>query len=145
MQYAVDASVAAKWFIPASHKENAERLLSGFLEDGVKLMAPDLLVVELANLLWVRSTLRGDISEIQAARAYESFLALGLDLWPSTTVAAAALKLAAEGKHKVYDMMYVALARREGCQLITADAKLINKLGAKFPFVRWIGDFWSEG
>jgi hypothetical protein len=36
MQYAVDASVAAKWFIPESHKENAERLLSGFLEDGIK-------------------------------------------------------------------------------------------------------------
>jgi len=98
-------------------------------------------VPKLANLLWVRSTLRGDISEIQAARAYESFLALGLDLWPSRTIAAAALKLAAGGKHKVYDMMYVELARREGCQLITAGEKLINKLGTKFPFVRWIGDF----
>ena len=141
MQYAVDASVAAKWFIPESHKENAERLLSGFLEDGIELIAPDLLVVELGNLLWVRSTLRGDISEIQAARAYESFLALGLDLRPSSTVAAAALKLAAEGKHKVYDMMYVALAHREGCELLTADEKLINKLGRRFPFVRWIGDF----
>ena len=68
-------------------------------------------------------------------------MALGLDLQPSSTVAAAALKLAAEGKHKVYDMMYVALALHEGCELITADEKLINKLGRKFPFVRWIGDF----
>jgi predicted nucleic acid-binding protein len=105
------------------------------------LIAPDLLVVELGNLLWVRSTLRGHISENQAAEAYESFLALGLDLRPSSTVATAALKLAAEGNHKVYDMMYVALARREGCELITADEKLINKLGARFPFVRWIGGF----
>lgn len=111
--------------IPEPHKENAERLL----------------VVEVANLLWVRSTLRGDISEIQANKGYESFLALGLDLRPSSTVAAAALKLAAEEKHRVYDMMYLAVALREGCELITADEKLINKLGMKFPFLRWIGDF----
>jgi predicted nucleic acid-binding protein len=141
MQYVVDESVAAKWFIPESHKENAERLLSGFLEGGIKLIAPDLLVVELGNLLWVRSTLRGDISETQATTAYEFFLALGLDLRPSSTVAAAALRLAAEGKHTVYDMMYVALAHRESCELLTADEKLIHKLGRKFPFVRWIGDF----
>jgi predicted nucleic acid-binding protein len=141
MQCAVDASVAAKWFIPESHKENAERLLSGFLQGEIELIAPDLLVVELGNLLWVRSTLRGDISEIQAAEAYESFLALGLDLRPSSTIAAAALKLAAEGKHAVYDMMYVAVALQEGCELVTADEKLIHKLGKKFPFVRWIGDF----
>jgi predicted nucleic acid-binding protein len=57
------------------------------------------------------------------------------------TIAAAALRLAAEENHKVYDMMYVALAQYEGCDLITADQKLVNKLSARFPFVRWIGDF----
>jgi len=99
------------------------------------------LVVEVGSLLWVRSTLRGDISETQAARSYEAFLALGIDLRPSMTIAAAALRLAAEENHKVYDMMYVALAQYEGCDLITADQKLVNKLSARFPFVRWIGDF----
>jgi predicted nucleic acid-binding protein len=141
MQYAVDASVPAKWFIPESHKENAERLLRAFLEGRMQLIGPDLPVVELGNLLWVRSTLRGDISEVQAARAYESFLALGLDLRPSSSVATAALKLAADGKHKVYDMMYVAVALHEDCELITADEKPINKLGSKFPFIRSIADF----
>jgi predicted nucleic acid-binding protein len=141
MQYVVDASVAAKWFLPEPHKENAERLLSGFLEEKIKLIGPDLLVVEVGNLLWTRSTLRGDISEIKATQSYDAFLALGFDLRPSSTLAAAVLKLAAEEKHSVYDMTYVALAQHEGCELITADEKLINKLRAKFPFVRWIGDF----
>src|ERR1700691_1151012 len=69
------------------------------------------------NLFWVRSTLREEISETQAAS-----------------------KLAVEAKHKVYDMMYVAVGVYEVCDLITADEKLINKLGMKFPFLRWIGD-----
>jgi hypothetical protein len=43
MQYAVDASIAAKWFIPEPHKDNAERLLRDFLEDRIQLIGPDLL------------------------------------------------------------------------------------------------------
>ena len=35
----------------------------------------------------------------------------------------------------VYDCLYVALAEREGCQLITADDKLVRKMQPRFPFV----------
>lgn len=35
----------------------------------------------------------------------------------------------------VYDCLYVALAEREGCSLLTADAKLVSKLSAQFPFI----------
>jgi predicted nucleic acid-binding protein len=35
----------------------------------------------------------------------------------------------------VYDCLYVALAEREKCELITADDKLVKKLQPHFPFV----------
>ena len=35
----------------------------------------------------------------------------------------------------VYDCLYVALAEREGCELVTADAKLLTSLGVTFPFI----------
>jgi predicted nucleic acid-binding protein len=35
----------------------------------------------------------------------------------------------------VYDCLYVALAEREGCELITADDKLLKGLAAQFPFI----------
>ena len=35
----------------------------------------------------------------------------------------------------VYDCLYVALAEREGCELVTADAKLVTALGAAYPFI----------
>jgi predicted nucleic acid-binding protein len=34
-----------------------------------------------------------------------------------------------------YDCLYVALAEREGCQLVTADQKSINNLVPRFPFI----------
>ncbi|MBI3411487.1 MAG: type II toxin-antitoxin system VapC family toxin [Planctomycetes bacterium] len=35
----------------------------------------------------------------------------------------------------VYDCLYVALAERERCEIITADDKLLKNLGAQFPFI----------
>jgi predicted nucleic acid-binding protein len=40
----------------------------------------------------------------------------------------------------VYDCIYVALAEEFGCEMITADEKLVNALGSRFP-VRWLGSF----
>lgn len=34
-----------------------------------------------------------------------------------------------------YDCLYVALAEREGCELIPADQKSINNLAPHFPFI----------
>jgi predicted nucleic acid-binding protein len=139
MQCVVDASVAAKWFLPEPYKDKAEKPLRDFIGEKIDLIAPDLIVAEVSNLLWKRSTLRGDISVAQAAQSCANFLALGVTLQPSTTLAAAALKLATQERHSVYDMLYVVLAERNGCEFVTADEKLANKLGGKFRFVRWLG------
>jgi predicted nucleic acid-binding protein len=32
--------------------------------------------------------------------------------------------------------LYIALAEREGCELVTADDKLLKKLKGHFPFLR---------
>jgi predicted nucleic acid-binding protein len=38
-------------------------------------------------------------------------------------------------RHSVYDCLYVALAEREKCELVTADDKLIKNLTPQFPFI----------
>ena len=35
----------------------------------------------------------------------------------------------------VYDCLYVALAEKEGCELVTADDKLVKTLKKKFPLI----------
>ena len=44
----VDASVAIKWFVPEVHAVAARRLL----QEGMTLLAPDLIWAEVANALW---------------------------------------------------------------------------------------------
>ncbi len=141
MQHVVDASVVAKWFLPEAHKDKAEKLLRDFLDEKVQLTAPDLLVAEVGNILWKRCNLLRDISSLQAAQSYDDFLAIGLPLSASPTIAASALKFAMEEHHRIYDMLYIALAEEQSCDFVTADEKLVNKCGGRFPCMRWLGDF----
>lgn len=136
----VDASVVAKWFLPEAHKDKAEKILRDFLDDKVELAAPDLLIAEVGNLLWKRSTKTKDISPTQAEQIYMDFLALRVPLRHSPTIAAAALKLATEKNHAIYDMLYVALAQQSACEFVTADEVLINKFDKAFGCLRWVGD-----
>ena len=80
MQRVVDSNVVAKWFLPEPHKDKAEKLLSDFLEEKVDLIAPDLIVVEVGNLLWHRSILRGDISATKASESFAKFLTIPITL-----------------------------------------------------------------
>jgi predicted nucleic acid-binding protein len=38
-------------------------------------------------------------------------------------------------RHNFFDCLYVALAERGSCELVTGDEKLIKNLQAKFPFI----------
>ncbi len=66
MQYAVDASVVLKWFLPETYSDKADLLLNDFLHQGLGLKAPDHLVAEVGNTLWKRSVLTREISTAQA-------------------------------------------------------------------------------
>jgi predicted nucleic acid-binding protein len=47
-----------------------------------------------------------------------------------------AYELSSQTRQGVYDCLYVALAEREGCELITADSRLIANLQVSFPLIR---------
>lgn len=46
-----------------------------------------------------------------------------------------ALEIAKQFRQTVYDCLYVAHAEREGCELVTADDKLVNAVQPALPFV----------
>ena len=60
MTLVVDASVAAKWFIEETGRAQALQML-----DVADRQAPDLLLVEVANVVW-KKVLQRQISERQA-------------------------------------------------------------------------------
>lgn len=120
MTYVVDASVALKWVIPEPLSDRAAHLL----DNGEGLIAPEMLLIEVANALW-RKIARREITAREGNRALELLSESGLDLTPAAPLVGRALDLARMLQHPVYDCVYLALAERERATLVSADARLV--------------------
>ena len=46
-----------------------------------------------------------------------------------------AVDISSQTRSGLYDCLYIALAEREGCELVTDDQKLIANLKPYFPFI----------
>ena len=128
VRYVIDASVACKWFFFEDDSDRAFNLLKDFQLGHAALSAPDLLIPEIGNTLWKRTVLRSESTLPSARRFYARLLDLGIDLAPSAELALDAFAIAEGTKHQLYDCLYVALAKKLGCQLITADERLARKM-----------------
>ena len=134
----VDASVALKWFLPESGDAGAENLLTAFLIGSVSLYAPDLLLIEAASAFWRRSVVLKELLPTDAKAMYRDLLTLPLNFQPSERLAAQAFSLAIVHRHSAYDSVYCALAIEVDCEFVTADRKLVEKLGRSMPFLRHV-------
>ena len=57
-------------------------------------------------------------------------------LTPVSPSSGSGLEISSQVRIGVYDCLYVALAEREGCELITADIRLIKSLPPTYAFIK---------
>ena len=118
--WVIDASVAAKWLLPEDGSDQASALL------GDTLLVPDLLFAELVNIFWKKQR-RGEIDAATANAAARWLMQAPLQVHPCAGLTADALSLSIRLAHPAYDCFYLALARRSGCPLVTADRRLVER------------------
>ena len=128
----VDASVAAKWFLPEPDAAAALRLLDGRR----RLVAPDLIHAEVGNAIW-KLHIRDLLSADEASEMIEHFLAMPLETYDTPVLLVGALDIAMATRRTVYDSLYLALAVELGATVITADHRWRNALKGS-PFARFI-------
>jgi predicted nucleic acid-binding protein len=138
----VDASVAIKWVLNEERSDKARALYGAALEADEVIVAPNLLPLEVTNILRQRMRGEGGLSLTDAARQLDIFLALRIDFHNPTGLHFQALVLAdALDLPDTYDAHYLALAEHLGCEFWTDDLRLLGHVATSLPFVRWIGDF----
>lgn len=140
--FVVDASVGAKWASPEIIEplaDRADRFLRAYVEGSLQVIVPDLFWLEIGSFLW-KAARRGEITAVLARTALEAMITRDFPTVSSRAVLPEAFKIASDFGRTVYDSTYVALAVATKTELITADERMVNALGSRFP-VRWLGAF----
>jgi predicted nucleic acid-binding protein len=121
----VDASVVAKWFVPEADSDKALRLRNRHIEGSLNLMAPDLLLYEIANAL----VYHPEIMDEDIREDMEALFTVDIELVsPSSELMASIAEGARHRDISVYDSSYLALAEVVATNLVTADRRLYEKV-----------------
>ena len=139
----VDANIVLKWLLKEEDSDIAIALLIEWSNRKVVILAPALLIYEAANVLY-QNVRRGKITLERAQEALKELLGMKLkyDFLPTADLSTRAMELAYYFKlPATYDLHYLALAEREGCELWTADTRMWRVVKRELDWVHWIGDY----
>lgn len=127
MKYVLDSNVALKWVLPELGSSKAIRIRDEFRQGLHELSSPDIFAVEIAHSL-ARAERRGIIQPSEGAMKMADIFTFMPALFPHLPLLPRAFALSSHARIGVYDCLYVALAEREGCTLLTADDRLVKNL-----------------
>jgi predicted nucleic acid-binding protein len=125
----VDASVVVDWVAPRADPHGpAGRLLADLVEQGAPVLAPQLLLEEVANAL-LTGIRRERWSGPEADDAFDLLSRLPVELVSTREDFSRAWDLARRyDQNPFYEMVYVATAERLQQPLVTADRTLVMRL-----------------
>lgn len=125
----VDSSVACKWFTV----EDGHQAAQGLLSEPSVLVAPSLLLFEVANVFWKKQRL-GEIDEDTRKDAVEHLRrSETLELVGPRPLIGRAVSIAGALAHPAYDCFYLACAELFGARCVTADRRMLKSV-AGTPF-----------
>lgn len=137
----IDSGVAVKWYVLEQYTAEARRIFAEYRNGKLTLLEPDFIYAEFGNIIWKKQAFQG-FDPIDAVNIVDEFrTSVSLTLTSTKDLLDEAYRLAAAHKRSVYDMLYLALSLRAGCQFVTADEKLVNAVGAAFPNIVWLANW----
>lgn len=134
MKYVIDTSVDIKTYVQEQDSAKAIRLRDEFNQGVHQIIAPDIFPTEMCNVLMILER-GGKIKPGDADLFFRQFLSQLPPLFAAVSLLPRALEIAKLFQQTVYDCLYVALAEREGYELVTADDKLVKAVQSALPFV----------
>jgi predicted nucleic acid-binding protein len=134
MKYVLDSNVATKWVLAEDLSGQAKTLRAEFVQGVHELLAPDVFLVEIAHAL-TRAQRQGRITSLEVNPLMDDVLTTLPRFHAYPSLLRRAIEISVPARIGVYDCLDVALAEREGCDLLTADDRLVRTLQPTFPFL----------
>jgi predicted nucleic acid-binding protein len=120
--FVIDASIAVKWVVEENGTPEALAL-----RKTARLMAPELLVAECANIFW-KKVRRNELLRDEAVLAARLLEGAEIELLPTRSLLEVATRMSIEIDHPAYDCVYLTVAMANKCQFVTADEHFLEKL-----------------
>jgi predicted nucleic acid-binding protein len=122
------------------HWQRAEDVFLRWSKDSRPVCAPSLLYAEVTSTIRER-VYRGTLRAEHAGSLLNEALDWRIAIWTDVrSIQASALEFATRfNRPKAYDAQYLAVAAALGCELWTADRRLVNAVAGQLPWVHWIG------
>ena len=134
MRYVLGASAAICWVLPRPLAPRALRLREDFRNRVHELIAPSIFPAEIAGAL-TKSERQRILPVGQSRLLLADVLSTPPTLHPYEPLLLQATDISSRTRIAVNDCLYVALAEREGCPLVTADDKLLRNLRPIYPLL----------
>lgn len=134
MRYVADASVALTVVLPGLYAAKALQLQNDYQNRIHELLAPDIFIAETASAL-TKAERQKLIKVGRASFLHAAVMSARPILHAYFPLVSRALDISSQTRSAFYDCLYVALAEREGCELVTVDDKLVRNLQSQFPFI----------
>lgn len=132
--YVLDASAALCWVLPRPNSGKALQLRAAFQTAVHELIAPSIFCGEVASALTKAE--RQKLVPVGGARPLLGrVMRTPPVMHPYESLLLRAVDFSSQTRSGLYDCLYVALAEREGCELVTDDQKLLANLKPRFPFI----------
>jgi predicted nucleic acid-binding protein len=139
----VDTSIAIKWVLSEDDSVIALALLTEWISNRVRIVAPALLAYEASTTLY-HNVLRGKIVFETAKQGLNKVIlrAVRINSFRDSNLSLRAMELAQQFKlPATYDASFLALAEREECELWTADTRLWRAAQGEFNRLRNLADY----
>ena len=144
MTIVVDASLALKWGLQEEHSVEALALWDVWQDAAELLVAPPIFKPEINNALHQKCR-RGLLVRSDASEILDFLVSAVAPSEPEGLYNRGLALAEAYGLASTYDALYLALAEFQGCEMWTADRRLVRSVQSRFPLVRWVGEAAEPG
>ena len=134
----IDTSVAYKWFSTEKegHLSQSLKLLEAHLHKKETIIAPNLIIYELANAWSTKTKLSVEKIKI----FLEDLKEIDIKIEPLTFgLISKTIDFSKKYRVSVYDASYAVLAKEKKCDLITADSKFAEQVN--LPFIKHLSKY----
>jgi predicted nucleic acid-binding protein len=125
--FVLDSSVAVKWAIPEPGSSKALAFREDVRKKIHRIIAPDVFASEVAHAL-TKAERQKIIPVGEAQKLLPDVLLAGPVLQSFLPLLSRAVEISSASRIAITDCLFVALAEQEGCDMLTADQRLITNL-----------------